>query len=81
MDQTKNKNRVVERERQEFFEIPILLSCEQGNSALNGKVKFKIYLGIHYFEFSCSGFPRSQDKRMGISNIFLSFFTLFLYIP
>ena len=34
-----------------------------------------------YFEFSHSGFPRSQDKRAGISKKMLSFFTLFLYIP
>ena len=33
------------------------------------------------FEFFHSGFPHSQDKRAGISKIFLSFFTLFLYIP
>ena len=35
---------------------------------------------ISYFEFSCSGigFPRLQNKRVGISKIFLSFCTLFL---
>ena len=34
---------------------------------------------ICYFEFSCTGFPHSQDKRKGI---FFCFSTLlFLYIP
>ena len=36
---------------------------------------------ICYFEFSRSGFPCLQNKRAGISKKFLSFFTLFLYIP
>ena len=36
---------------------------------------------ICHFEFSCSGFLHSQDKWEGISKNFLSFFTLFLYIP
>ena len=38
------------------FEIPALLSCKQGNSKY-----------LCYFEFSNSGFSRSQDKRAGIS--------------
>ena len=41
-----------------------------------GKLKEYIY----NFEFSHSGFPRWEDKRAGISKIFVSFFTLFLYI-
>ena len=63
------KNRV--ENYRNYFEIPSLLSCERGNSAENGVGKFK----------TRSEFPRSQDKRAGISNFFLSFFTLFLYIP
>ena len=38
-----------------------------------------IYLYTCYFEFSCSGFPHSQDNRAWISKNFLSFFTLFFY--
>ena len=44
-----------------FLEIRALLL----SSAENGAGKFKIY--ICCFEFSRSGFPRSQDKRAGIS--------------
>ena len=40
--------------------------------------KFQNYL--YYFKFSRSGFPHCEDKRAGISKIFLLFFTLFLYI-
>ena len=58
-----------------IFEIPSLLSCKQGNPAENGVGKIR---NICYFEFSHSGFPCSQDKRVGISKKFLSFFTLFL---
>ena len=50
------KNR-VENDRF-FFEIP-------GNSAENKVGKFKKY--IRHFEFSRSGFPLSQDKRVAIS--------------
>ena len=32
-------------------------------------------------EFYCSGIPRSQDKRVGISKFFLLFFALFFYMP
>ena len=40
-----------------FFEIPALLSCEQGNP------KQENSKNILYFEFSHSRFPRLQDKR------------------
>ena len=61
-----------------FLKFPLFLSCERGDSAQKeaGNSKY-----MHYFEFSCSGFPHSQDKRSEISNKFLSFFTLFLCIP
>ena len=44
------------------FEIHALLSCQRGNSAENRARKFKKY--TCYFEFSRSGFPCSQDKRL-----------------
>ena len=31
----------------------------------------------NFFDFSSSGFPHSQYKRVGISKFILSFFTLF----
>ena len=71
------KNRV--KNDRFFFEIPALLSCKRGNPAENEAGKLK--KNICYFEFAHSGFPRSQDKRAGISKKILSFFTLFLYIP
>ena len=40
----------------------------------------KIQNNIHNFEFSYSGFSLSQDKRVRISKLFMSFFTLFFYI-
>ena len=40
MDQGMYKNRV--ENMRNFFEIPALLSCEQGNPAENGAGKFKI---------------------------------------
>ena len=57
------KNR-VENDRN-FFEIPALLSCEQGNSAENRVWENSKY--VCCFEFSCSGFPCSKDKSAGIS--------------
>ena len=41
----------------------------------------KIQNNIFNFEYCCSGFPRFQDKRAAIFKFFLSFFTLFFYIP
>ena len=57
-------------------EIPALLSCKQGNPERETSKLF-----VYYFEFSRSGFPYWEDKRVAISKIFLSFFTLFLYTP
>ena len=59
-----------------FFEIPALLSCEQGNLE---QEKSKYFL--NFSTLFSAGFPRSQDKRAEISKTILSFFTLFLYIP
>ena len=37
---------------------------------------------LFHFEFSCSGFPRSQDKRAGFSKNFCRFYPIFiLHIP
>ena len=55
------------KEQQKFFEIP-------NEEIQSGKIQNYKY----YYEFSCSGFSRREDKRVGISKIFLS---LFLYIP
>ena len=57
------------------FDIPAHLLC---NEEIQSR---KIQNYINYFEFFYSGFPRSHDKRLGISKLFLSFFILFLYIP
>ena len=75
------KNR-VENNRKFFWNFRTLLSCKRGNSAENGAGKFKIYTNIPcYFEFCRSTwFPCSQDKRAGISIIFLLLLILFLYI-
>ena len=67
-----------------FFEIPTLLSCKQENQAENRAGKFKItyiYIILNFPTLFSAGFPRLQDKRAGISKNFLSFSTLFLYIP
>ena len=67
----------VENDRN-FVEITALLSCKWGTSAENKGGKFE---NICYFEFSCSGFPRSQDKTAGISKKFVSFSTLSQWAP
>ena len=67
------KNRV--KNDRKIFEIPaILLSSQlqQGNPEQENS--------RYNFEFFGSGFPHSQEKRMGISKVFLSFFTLPFYI-
>ena len=53
-----------------------ILWMKKSSRKWSGKIQ-----NICYFEFSHSGFPHSQDKRAGISKKFLSFFTLFFYIP
>ena len=68
------KNKV--KNDRKIFEIPALLSCEWGTPEWESS---KYY--IYNFEFSRSRLPHSQDKRAGISIFFLSFFTLFFYIP
>ena len=60
-----------------FKEIYILF-CG-GNSAASKALR-KICLVAFYHEFSCPGFSCSQDKREGISNNILLFFTLSFYI-
>ena len=55
------KNRV--NNNRFFFEIPALLSSQWGNPEREAGI-FK------YNEFSYSGFPCSQGKRVGISKIF-----------
>ena len=34
-----------------------------------------IYVSTYHFEFSRSGFPRSEDQRVGIQKFLLQFFT------
>ena len=58
------------------FEITNLLSCERGNSA-EKRDRVEIQNKYVIWEFSRSGFPHSQDKRMGILKNFLSFLILF----
>ena len=62
------KNRV--KNNRNFFEIPALLTCEQGNQ--EGKIQNNIYILNFPILFS-AGFPRSQDKRTGISNFFYTY--------
>ena len=38
-------------------------------------------MNLNFPTLFCSRFPRSEDKSAGNSNFFLSFFTLFFYIP
>ena len=57
-----------------FLKFPLFYHANE--EIQSGKIQNYIY----YFEFSHSGFPQSEDKRAGISKIFLLFFTLFLYI-
>ena len=68
----------VENDRK-CFEIPALLSCEW-ESPESGKIQNNIYVLNFPTPFSAE-FSRSQDKRVGISKNFMSFSTLFLYIP
>ena len=46
----------------------------------SGKIQNNIYILNFPAQFS-AGFSHSQDKRAGISKYFLSFSTLFIYIP
>ena len=61
-----------------FFIFPLFYIA---NEEIQQKTEQENSKLAYYFEFSHSGFPHSQDKRAGISKIFLLFFTLFLYIP
>ena len=72
-----NKNSVETRERQK--KILKFLLFYLANEEIQQKMEQENSKYICYFEFCCSGFPHSQDKRAGISKNFLSFFTLFLY--
>ena len=60
------------------FPIPLFYLA---NKEIQQKTERENSKYICYFEFFRSGFPHLQNKRVGISKKFLSFSTLFLYIP
>ena len=52
------------------------------NEEIQQKTEWENSKYICHFEFSCSGFPHSQDKRAVIfQKKIMMFFILFLYIP
>ena len=65
MDQGIYKKRV--QNDRNFFEIPAILSCEQGNPQQKSSKK-KIYVcSLNFLALFYAEFPHSQDKRVEIS--------------
>ena len=62
-----------------FFEIPALLSCEQGNLAEIGAEKFKIY--TCYSEFPTLDFLIRKIKEREFRKVFCHSLPPFFYIP
>ena len=61
-----------------FLKFPLfyLVNVEIQSRKIQNNIYFLNFITSFYAEF-----PRSQDKREGISKIFLSFSALFLYMP
>ena len=76
------KNR-VENNRKKKFQIPALLSCEWENLKLHWENSKYIgtYVILNFPAPFFAGFPRSQDKRAGISKKILSFlYSIFIVV-
>ena len=69
------KNRV----KNDIYFLNLLLFYLPNKEIQSGKIQNNIYFFNFPAPFS-TGFSRSQDKRAGISKMFLSFFTLSLYM-
>ena len=67
------KNRVGREQHNCFWKSPSFTYL--ANEEIQQKTKWENSKYISYFEFSLFGFPRSQDKRAGIS----IFFSVLLY--
>ena len=61
-----------------FLKFPLFYLANE--EIQSGKIKNNIYL-FNFPALFYAEFPHSQDKRAEISKMFMSFTTLFLYIP